>query len=92
MVDDDWRSADARVLGCLIGRPGRARVPLLLLFNGGSFDAQFTLPAGDWKAVLDTADARGWTAWRGTGGAACPLAARSLLLLSDGDLGLAGRR
>jgi glycogen operon protein len=91
MVDDDWRNADARVLGCLIGRPGKARVPLLLLFNGGSFDTQFTLPAGDWRAVLDTADARGQTAWRGSGGASCPLAARSLMLLSDGDLGAAGR-
>jgi glycogen debranching enzyme GlgX len=91
MVDDDWRNADARVLGCLIGRPGKARVPMLLLFNGGSLEMQFRLPAGDWQAVLDTSDTRGQTTWRGSGGTSCPLAARSLLLLSDGPLGPAGR-
>jgi glycogen debranching enzyme GlgX len=85
MVDDDWRNTDQRVLGCLIGRPGKARAPLLVLVNSGIADTLFTLPEGDWRALLDSSDARGRSHWHGRGGAPCTVPARSLLLLARDD-------
>jgi glycogen operon protein len=80
MVDDDWRNTDQRVLGCLIGRPGKAHVPLLMLVNSSIDDSLFTLPEGDWQARLDSTDPQGRTHWRGR--TACTVPARSLLLLA----------
>ena len=36
--------------------PGRGNQPLLLLFNAEPADTRFTLPAGAWQPLLDTAD------------------------------------
>ena len=76
-----WRDNSERVLGCLIGQPGRARAPLLLLVNPDAIDHGFMLPAGVWQAVLDTAHPRGVTRWHGQGEAPLRLGAHSLMLL-----------
>ena len=81
MQDQDWNDNSERVLGCLIGQPGRARAPLLLLVNPDAEDHDFMLPAGVWQAVLDTAHPRGLTRWQGQGEAPLTLAAHSLMLL-----------
>ena len=70
------------MLGCLIGQPGRARAPLLLLVNPDGDDHDFMLPAGVWQAVLDTAHPRGLTRWQGQGEENMPLPAHSLMLLA----------
>ena len=82
LTGDAWQDAGRRVLGCLIGKPGRARAPLLLLVNGGQTDTDFLLPEGVWRGLLDTADAVGRSGWYGQGGQACPLPALSLSLLA----------
>lgn len=79
---DAWRSTEDRVLGCLIGRPGRCRAPLLLLVNPEPVDVLFQLPAGVWRAVLDTSDPRGCARWQGQGEAPYRLPALSLALLA----------
>ncbi len=81
MTDDDWRNADERVLGCLIGRNGLAQGPLLMLFNGSVWDRQFTLPEGRWRSLLDSTALRGRSNWAGSSGDTCALPARSLMLL-----------
>ena len=52
----DWNQSASRVLGALIGAPGRSTQPLLLLFNAEPQDTDFHLPAGDWRVLLDTSD------------------------------------
>ena len=52
----DWNQSASRVLGALIGAPGRGSQTLLLLFNAEPEDCDFQLPAGDWQALLDSAD------------------------------------
>ena len=79
---DAWQLADDRVLGCLIGEPGRAQAPLLLLVNATADDTSFQLPAGVWEVLLDTTHARGLGSWYGQGDVALPLPAGSLLLLA----------
>ena len=76
-----WQDNSERVLGCLIGQPGRARAPLLLLVNPDADDHDFMLPAGVWQAVLDTAHPRGLTRWQGQGEVLLRLGAHSLMLL-----------
>ena len=76
-----WSDTTERVLGCLIGQPGRARAPLLLLVNPDAEDHDFLLPAGVWQAVLDTAHPRGVARWHGQGEAPYRLSAHSLVLL-----------
>ena len=76
-----WSDTTERVLGCLIGQPGRARAPLLLLVNPDAEDHEFMLPAGVWQAVLDTAHPRGVARWQGQGEAPYRLSAHSLVLL-----------
>ena len=85
MVDNDWGNTEQRVLGCLIGRPGKATAPMLMLFNTGTVDATFTLPEGAWRALLDSSSPRGDTAWSGIRGSACTVGGRSLILLMRGD-------
>jgi len=80
LVGDDWRDLSLRTLGALIGTPGRSAEPLLLLVNGGAQDRAFTLPAGTWKVLLDTA--RSDDAAQTLGEASCPIAGCSLVLLS----------
>ena len=82
MSDDDWRNTDERLLGCLIGQPGRAQTPLLLLFNGSASDRGFVLPEGHWRTLLDTASTRGPGGGVAETDDTCPLAARSLKLLA----------
>jgi glycogen debranching enzyme len=50
----DWQDSQQRALGVLIGAPGRAPQPLLLLLNAQSDDVEFSLPAGRWKLLLDS--------------------------------------
>ena len=77
-----WSDNTERVLGCLIGQPGRARAPLLLLVNPDAEDHDFMLPAGVWQAVLDTSHPRGLARWQGQGEAPLQLPAHSLILLA----------
>ncbi len=82
MTRDDWHDADARTLACLIGRPGRAQAPLLLLFNAEAMAQTFHLPGGVWQSLLDTADPRGVGSWHGQGDADLALAPHSMQLLA----------
>lgn len=77
-----WQDAGQRVLGCLIGKPGRARAPLLLLVNGSLADADFQLPAGVWRCWLDTTHPQGHSRWYDQGEQAYRLPALSLSLLA----------
>nr|WP_145549399.1 glycogen debranching protein GlgX [Variovorax boronicumulans] len=77
-----WQDAGQRALGCLIGKPGRARAPLLLLVNGSTLDAEFLLPAGVWRCWLDTTHPQGHSRWYDQGEQAYPLPALSLSLLA----------
>ena len=79
---DAWPDTTSRVLGCLIGEPGRAAAPLLLLVNADAVDTTFMLPAGVWEVVLDTTEPRGQGTWQGQGETALRLSASSLLVLA----------
>ncbi|HEY4069000.1 MAG TPA: glycogen debranching protein GlgX [Burkholderiaceae bacterium] len=82
MADAAWGDGGDRVLGCLIGEPGRAKPPLLLLVNAQADDAVFRLPAGVWEVVLDSSDPRGAGSWHGQGGVELPLPAGSVIVLA----------
>ena len=56
LSDWDWTQSASRVLGALIGAPGRGQRPLLMLFNAEPRAADFKLPPGDWQPLLDSAD------------------------------------
>jgi len=75
-----WNDTEDGVLGCLIGKPGRANTPLLLLVNPDNQDCPFALPPGPWQALLDTAHPEGDTDWQGEGH--FMLQAHSLALLA----------
>jgi len=90
LTGDEWRRPDARVFGCLIGRPGRAAAPLLMLINGDTAPEPFVLPGGVWEVVLDTSQARGQGGWHGQGGGAFKVPGRSLVVLAAAGHGLAG--
>ncbi len=83
-----WGDTATRVLGCLIGEPGRAAAPLLLLVNGGATDQAFLLPPGIWEVLLDTTHPRGLGGWRGQGSAQIDLPARSLQVLAAAGAGI----
>ena len=85
-----WSAPDDRVLGCLIGAPGRAATPLLLLVNAQAEDSSFMLPAGGWQVVLDTTQPGGAGSWHGQGEVELRLPAGSLLLLAGAgaDIGV----
>ena len=72
-----------RALGCLIGKPGRSKSPLLLLINSGASPETFALPRGQWQALLDTSHPRGLAVWRAAGATPVPVVAHSLLLLQQ---------
>ena len=76
-----------QALACLIGQPGRTAGPLVWLINGGATDAQFVLPAGTWRTLLDTAHPRGLgdslKGGRSPVENRVSVAARSMLLLAD---------
>ena len=76
------------MLGCLIGEPGRARAPLLLLVNADAHEHDFPLPSGVWEALLDTAHPRGAGSWHGQGGVNITLKASSMQLLAVAGSGI----
>ena len=78
---EHWRDPSTHVLGCLIGQPGRAGAPLLLLVNADAADRSFHLPAGVWQVLLDSSDSLGRGHWHGQGEVGLPLPAHSVLLL-----------
>ncbi|MEO8543292.1 MAG: glycogen debranching protein GlgX [Burkholderiaceae bacterium] len=90
MEQADWHDTSCRTLACLIGRPGRARAPMLLLVNAGTTAETFHLPGGVWQCLLDTSDARGDSHWHGQGDADLPVAAHSLQLLAAAGAGVTG--
>ena len=79
---DAWHQPGEQVLGCLIGKPGRAAAPLLWLTNGSASEVQFRLPGGVWQAVLDTSHPRGLAHWQGQGERSITLGPRSILVLA----------
>ncbi len=74
-----WNDPLSGVLGCLIGKPDRTTQPMLLLFNPHGLDRVFRLPAGAWRALLDTTHPAGLSHWQGEG--SYPLQAHSLVAL-----------
>jgi glycogen operon protein len=83
-----WRDPIRRTLGCLIGRPGRAPAPLLLLVNADASDHAFRLPAGVWQVALDSTVPDGRGRWHGQGDVDLPLPAHALLLLAAAGVDL----
>jgi len=79
---DEWRRPDGRVFGCLIGKPGRASVPLLLLVNGDAKPVDFMLPGAVWETLLDTSHPRGESDWQGQGPALYALPGHCVLVLA----------
>jgi glycogen debranching enzyme GlgX len=86
---EDWQNPDEPVLGCLIGKPGRAKAPLLLLVNGSAQDCDFAVPGGVWQCLVDSSDAIGASRWHDQGPTSFPLAARSVALLGAAGHGIA---
>ena len=78
---DDWQDMSSQVMGCLIGEPGLSNKPLLMLINAEHADHLFTLPTGNWQALLDTTQPHGKTPWSSQGEHVYPLAAHSLAML-----------
>lgn len=60
LAGEDWQQATARTLACLIGQPGRAKSPLLLLINASCSEQRYLLTHGQWHALLDTHTASGF--------------------------------
>ena len=87
MTVEQWHNRGSRVLGALIGAPGRGDERLLLLFNARDSDVAFELPPGNWVAEFDSSTAEGRSRWRRDATAppapTCLLAARSVMLLRD---------
>jgi glycogen operon protein len=77
----DWGTTNDVVLGCLIGHPGRAKSPIVMLFNPSDRAQHFLLPPGIWLAVLDSSLADGRPNWQGAGGTLYNLPAQSLTML-----------
>lgn len=80
---DVWHHPAHRSLACLIGKPGRSKSPLLLLINSGVSPVTFSLPRGEWQALLDTSHPRGLAVWRAAGSTPVPVVAHSILLLQQ---------
>ena len=80
--DWDWTLSASRVLGALIGRPGRGDRPLLLLFNAEPTGTSFRLPEGRWEPLLDSVQSDGTPAPRIDYQGHYPLQARSVALLA----------
>ncbi len=82
-----WQDRSSHALACHIGRPGRAKRPLLLLVNPQWEDIDFSLPEGSWSLRLDSTLPDGVTAPQ----PATPqrrsvqVAAHSLMLLEQED-------
>ncbi len=87
---DAWRDPASHVMGCLIGKPGGAKAPLLLLINPEHADCPFMLPAGVWQAVLDTSHPRGLASWHGQGEVPYTVLAHSMVLLAAAGVTVKG--
>ena len=87
---DAWRDPTSHGMGCLIGKPGGAKTPLLLLINPEHADTPFMLPAGVWKALLDTSHPHGVAAWHGRGEVPYTVQAHSLVLLAAAGVTVTG--
>ncbi|MEO8857604.1 MAG: glycogen debranching protein GlgX [Burkholderiaceae bacterium] len=85
---ENWHDPGRRALACLIGSPGQAQAPLLLLVNAAVQEQAFTLPAGVWQALFDSADARGRAHWHGQGEVAIKVQPRSVQLLAAAGAGV----
>jgi glycogen operon protein len=83
LTPDEWNNRGSRILGALIGAPGRAGTPLLLLVNGRDMDAGFKLPPGAWRVLLDSAEDDGRSTWRRGDAVEFMLRSRSLVLMID---------
>ena len=90
LTPDEWNNRTSRILGALIGAPGRSTAPLLLLVNGRDMDAAFKLPPGGWQVVLDSAEPDGRSGWRRGGAVEFMLRSRSLVLMIDSVDGVDG--
>ncbi len=77
-----WGDTRDRCFACLIGAPGRAAAPLLLLINGDADDREMRLPAGVWELLLDTSRPRGNGNWHGQGDTELTVPGAALLLLA----------
>ncbi len=84
LAPEQWDDRSSRVLGALVGEPGRCSDTLLLLVNGSDTDEPFRLPPGGWIAELDSTRPDGRSAWRRGGQTHLTLPSRSVLLLRDG--------
>jgi len=87
---DAWRDPASHAMGCLIGKPGGAKAPLLLLINPEHADHTFMLPAGVWQALLDTSHPRGVARWHGQGEVPYTVQAHSLVLLAAAGVTVKG--
>ncbi len=85
-----WQDPTSQVVGCLIGQPGGAKAPLLLLVNPEHADHPFMLPAGVWQALLDSSHPRGLAVWHGQGEVPFTLPAHSLVLLAAAGASITG--
>ncbi|MDE2501377.1 MAG: glycogen debranching protein GlgX [Burkholderiales bacterium] len=91
MTPEHWNNRMSRIVGALIGAPGRGRSALLLMFNARDMDAGFALPPGRWICELDSTQADGRRDWVShPDGGATPathyeLPARSVVLLRAAD-------
>ena len=85
-----WHDASLQVMGCLIGQPGGAKAPLLLLINPEHTAHTFMLPSGVWQALLDTSHLRGHADWHGQGEVPYTVAANSLVLLAAAGASMMG--
>jgi len=93
LTDWDWNQSASRVIGALIGAPGRGppidqggATPLLMLFNAEDLDTDFRLPEGDWRLLLntaadDTVEPAAEDQSRPSVSGHCALRARSVMLL-----------
>jgi glycogen operon protein len=81
MEDHAWHHPTEYALGCLIGHPGRAKDPILLLINPDTVDRSFVLPPGRWRSVLNTTLPNGHAGDEAPGSTPYAAPARSLLLL-----------
>jgi glycogen operon protein len=52
MTEADWHDPHRRALAVLIGAPGRASGPVLMLVNAEPTPVEFTLPPGRWRMRL----------------------------------------
>ncbi|MDD5029043.1 MAG: glycogen debranching protein GlgX [Rhodoferax sp.] len=77
-----WQQGNRCALACLIGKPGRAKCPLLLLINGGAVTETFVLPRGQWQTLLDSSHPQGLADEHPVGGST-PVAPHCLLLLQQ---------